>query len=380
MATILITGVTGTVINPLCVRLLEDGHTIVALVRPTMGTSSEERLRSSINVNGNARDRLFTLQGDITKPFAGVSQEDLRRWRGRIDKVVHGAASTKFEETPEMIVCGTNIFGTQQVLLLAEHLGVQEFHHVSTAYVGGDREEFSEHENAWDGRPHRNVYERSKAYGEELVHNSGMRYSIYRIPIVIGSSHTGEINSFTGYYGFLAPFWQLRKGLLRKLQQDGTSLKEQGVWVDRNDFLHIPLAIPCSKLGPINLVPVDWLSIMMAGLVRLPATHRTFHLTNSNPPGVKDIMVASLACLGFQDIACGEYPQENLPGVLERIQRGILKNVAPYLPYIRKDREVFHNQTTVQALGEDWNNPPEISPRKVGTFLTFAKRNDFGRS
>src|SRR3989344_1898302 len=99
MATILVTGITGTVMQPICARLLEEGHTIVALVRPANGTSSKERLETLFYINEEAAGRLIALSGDITQGFAGIGVEEQQQLQG-IDKVLHGAASIKFQETP----------------------------------------------------------------------------------------------------------------------------------------------------------------------------------------------------------------------------------------------------------------------------------------
>ena len=362
MATILVTGITGTVMNPLSARLLKEGHSIIALVRPANGTPPEQRLKSFLCVDEDARDRLYVLPADITQDLAGVSAQARDRWHGRIDLIVHGAASIKFGETPKGELHRTNVFGTQAILRLARMLKIPEFHYVSTAYVGGDAKDFSETDCGMD-QHHRNAYERSKAKAEQLVSGFHGRTSVYRIPIVVGDSQTGRISSFNGYYGSFAPLWQIRCSLLQRWKKQPEYGHEENIFLDKEGYVHIPLSIPCSPAGPVNLVPIDWPTDMLVELVLKPAEGKTFHLTHPNPPSVRDVVVTSLAYLGFRGITCGEDPPEDRKGLLGRIQQAILRGIKPYTPYTSKDAEAFGNQVAVQTLGERWT-PPQTSDRR----------------
>lgn len=379
MTTILVTGITGTVMNPLCARLLEEGHTIVALVRPSKEASPVERLSHTIDVSEQARRNLFVLPGDITQELGGVAPEELGRWHGKIEKVLHGAASIKFVETADNQVFNTNVCGTEHMLHLAEELGIPEFHHISTAYVCGDAEYFDE-DDSGEKQHHRNAYEKSKACAERLVREFPRRFSIHRIPIVVGDSQTGKISSFSGYYGFLAPFWQLSQSLHRRWKENPAELRKQGITMDGEGYLHVPLSVPCSQEGPLNLVPLDWLAEMLVEAVQQPAEGKVFHLTHPNPRGVRETMIASLAHLGFRGVTCGAEPQKNHHNFVSRIQRGIIASIEPYVPYISKNREVFHNDTTMRAIGPKWIPPPDINSEVVGRLLAFAKAHNFARS
>ncbi len=374
MATILMTGVTGTVMNPLCARLLEEGHTVIALVRPAKGSSPKERLQNSLQIGESERERLFVLAGDIAQPLAGVSPEDQQRWKGGIDKVVHGAASIKFVETPDNQVTLTNLGGTKNMLRLAEVLGVPEFHYVSTAYVCGDAKYFTEG-NFGEEQHHRNAYEASKAKAEQLVRGFSGRFSIYRIPVVVGNSQTGEINGFSGYYGFFAPFWQL----FQTLQSKNWEGLPEGIQRDGEGSFCVPLWLPCTTAGPINLVPLDWLTDMFLGLLKVPARRQTFHLTHPHPRTVKETIEVSAAYLGICGLGFGT-PNGNTPKFLARLQRGVLTGIKPFEPYTSKDQEHFDNAIAVQALGKDWKDPPDIDSAVMGRLLDFAKSKNFGRS
>jgi thioester reductase-like protein len=97
------------------------------------------------------------------------------------------------------------------VLDFARIMEIPEVHHVSTAYVAGDAETFSESDTDI-GQKCRNVYERTKLQAEKLVKAwSYGKHSIYRLGIVVGDTVTGWMPSFNGYYGFLGSVWHLRQ-------------------------------------------------------------------------------------------------------------------------------------------------------------------------
>lgn len=378
MATVLITGATGTVMNPLSARLLEEGHTVLALVRPTKG-DPQERLLKSLDISEEARNKLVILSGDITWESGGVTREQIGCWQGKIDKFLHGAASIKFEETEDNQVFNTNVYGTENMLQLAEELDIPEFHYISTAYVCGDAKYFTE-QDLGETQHHRNAYEKSKAEAERLVRGFSGRFSIYRIPVVTGDSHSGKIKRFSGYYGFFASFWQLFQYLQKKWEEEPKELRIQGVMRDGEGYFHIPLIIPCTTVGPINMVPIDWLTEMFLAFLKVPASGRTFHLTHPRPCSVRETIEVSTVHLGLKGVTCGIPPQENGSKLLSKIQRGIVTNIKLFEPYTSKDREYFDNTTAVQLLGQNWRDPPDIDSMIMGRFIDFAKSVNFGRS
>ncbi|MDP2641445.1 MAG: SDR family oxidoreductase [Candidatus Yanofskybacteria bacterium] len=366
MTTILMTGVTGTVMGPVAALLLKEGHTILALVR------SGSRVPTEISCHR----RFVVIQGDITENLAGVLPSFVGEWRGKVHQVLHGAASVKFIETPQKEVWRTNVTGTQNVLWLAKQLGVPQFHHVSTAYVCGDSEFFSE-----DDLPvgvGRNAYEESKIVAERMVREGGFSYSIYRIPVVVGDSQTGMISSFTGYYGFFAPFFELHHALRQKWVREPEKLGQAGIWV-KEGRVYLPIAVPCSLRGPLNIVPLDWVARMMSRAVTLRAEGETFHITHPNPPAVRSVIANSLRYLGFDGMRPGEEPSGREEGLARSLQEGIRRNIQPYRPYTTKEREVFHDKRLREALGSSYEEPPSMLCL-IPTLLRFALERNFGRS
>lgn len=374
MSTILVTGVTGTVMNPLCARLLEAGHTILALVRPTKG-DPKERLLGSLDVSKAAKNRLVVLVGDITEELGGIAPEELRRWSGKVQKLVHGAANIKFQETKDNQVFNTNVNGTRNILRLATELDIPEFHHISTIYVVGDGTELSEHDTR-GGTP-RNAYEHSKLQAEQEVRQSSIPWSIYRIPIVVGDSRTGAIQRFTGYYSFLAFFWRLRKATLKRKEQ-GVELPE-GLWFDRAQNLHVPVAVPCSNDEPANLVPVDWLTEKLEQAVNsIPPKGCTLHLLHEQPPRIREIMRVSLEGIGVKGVRYGEEPSSQ-NGILRVVQRTLTKELGHYNPYLLKGQH-FQTEATIcefERSGIPWTPAPMFTPALVSRLLKYAMTRNF---
>ena len=153
-------------------------------------------------------------------------------------------------------------------------------------------------------------------------------------------------------------------------------LEEWGIHQD-GEYLHVPITLPCTSVGPINMVPVDWLCDMLLGLLKVPARGQTFHLTHPNPPSVRETVEFSTRYLGLQDISCGTPHQNGKGSKLPRLKRSITTSIEPFRPYTSKDEERFGNEATVAALGSAWREPPPIDSALIGRLLEFAKSKKF---
>ncbi|MEM5787095.1 MAG: SDR family oxidoreductase [Syntrophobacteraceae bacterium] len=368
MATILITGGTGTIGSPLTAALKRAGHKLVFLVRAGTLEAGAKRVASSLDLD---REDILLL-GDVTLPGCGVRPKDgLSGLQGKVDKMFHCAASINFEPKSTDEVRTTNIRGTKNALELATWLGVPEFHHCSTLYIAGNADVFRE-DDFNVGQSFRNAYEFSKFEAERLVRSAwGGKYTIYRLGIVVGDSLTGRISSFHGFYRAFLGFWELYKFLLARWKEDKLSYKEHGVFFDSQEVCHLPMRIQVSPSAPLSLTPVDWVISQLTCLMEENAANKVHHISPSNPPLTKWLVAASLETLKFKDfILTGEEfePRNDFIGKLEK---KIRRDIRLYQPYIMHEAE-FHRE---QENGSRYDFSPDLLMR----LLNYAKSRNFGR-
>ena len=114
--TVLLTGATGTLGSQLLRRLLDAGERVVCVVRGRDQAEAERRIRRIVAPSS----RLQILCGDIKQRHCGLSPRDTERLRGRIDTVVHCAASIDFHDAEA--ATATNVEGVRHMLELADEL------------------------------------------------------------------------------------------------------------------------------------------------------------------------------------------------------------------------------------------------------------------
>ena len=108
--TIFLTGSTGFLGGKLLTNLLETtDHTLFVLVRDM---DKAERLVTSLS--GNAADRIKLLNGDITQPLLGLSDNVIQDLTGKVDLFYHIAALVKFDEELREELFAVNYGGTRK--------------------------------------------------------------------------------------------------------------------------------------------------------------------------------------------------------------------------------------------------------------------------
>jgi nucleoside-diphosphate-sugar epimerase len=368
MATILLTGATGTVGSTLAPLLKEKGHKIVYLLRAKNGQEAQERVLA-----GNV-----VWQGDIALPNCGVSVSQRNQWKGKIDKLVNCAASIKFKESLSDEISRVNVDGVKNLLHLAEELGIEEFHQVSTAYVAGDSSYFTE-DDFDKGQTCRNVYERTKKEAERLVRAwKRGSYSIYRLAIMVGDSKKGCISSFDGYYAFESALWHLKQGLLAKSEQELEKYRAEGVFFDSDGTLTLPIYLKLSSSSTLNIVPVDWAGRTLAKLIDVPSINQAFHIVHPRPKRIRWINDVSMRYLGIKGFYYGDSADYSTRSLLGKLQRIFDRAIAQYTPYITHECQ-FSVVNAPQALLGDYEWLPDIDEAFLAKILKYAKSVDFGR-
>jgi len=378
MATILITGATGTVGSSLASSLESKGHRLVYLVRPKNNQNVEERLSNALNLRG-IESRII-WEGDIVLSKCGVKESEIQRWKGKIDKLIHCASSISFDELQKKQTLAVNVGGTSNILNLAILLEIPEFHHISTAYVAGDADYFRE-TDLDIGQTCRNPYEWSKLEAEKLVRKKfSKRYSIYRLAIVVGDSLTGYTPQFTGYYRPFAFFWHLQNSLKKKTPDILRRYANEGIFFDGSNATFIlPIQITCSPISTLNLIPRDWVAEVLSSLAEIPATGKVFHLVHPKPKRVRWIIDMTFDYLGINgysyDRQNNDHPNRPL---LSKIQRIFDHDVRAYLPYIIHEAS-FGTSNIRSILGDSYSLPPEVDEIFLKRLIEYAKSVNFGK-
>jgi len=148
---IFVSGATGFVGGNLAEALLSKGHKVKCLVR-------------SAEAEKTWRSRGFeVVRGDITMP------ETLKDVLRPDDLVIHLVGI--IEERGKATFKAIHVEGTANLVEEAKRAGVKHFFYQSA--LGADK-------NSWSG------YLRTKAEAEEIVKQSGLRYTIFRPSLIIG--------------------------------------------------------------------------------------------------------------------------------------------------------------------------------------------------
>ncbi len=301
----LLTGATGLLGNYLLRDLLIREIPVAVVVRPTRKQTARQRIESALcqwdAEYGRPLSRPVVMEGDISLPDLGLDAVDLRWAAEYCSAVIHNAASLTFHSTS---TAGepwrSNIEGTRNVLEFCRNAGIRKFHHVSTAYVAGLRQGKVLETELDVGQQFSNDYECSKLQSETLVREAEFldEPTVFRPGIIIGDSQTGLTTTYHGYYAAL----QLVHTIVRSIPPNETGLvggNEVRLTLSGNETKH--------------LVPVDWVSAVMAHVITHAKWHgKTYHLTPKHPVTVRllrDVLEQSAGFYGATFCGAGERPQ-----------------------------------------------------------------------
>ena len=208
-------------------------------------------------------ERAKPLVGDLTAPGLGLSDETIAEL-GSVDHVVHCGAI--YDVTADDAAQrAANVDGTKAVVDLALRTDAT-LHHVSSIAVAGTFPgEYTEADfDVAQDLP--TPYHQTKFEAEMLVRAAhGLRYRVYRPAVVVGDSHTGEMDKVDGPYYFF--------GLMAKL----AALPK-----------FTPMLLP--DTGRTNVVPVDYVVEAVEAIMHVPDRDgQTFHLTAPKSMGLKHV-------------------------------------------------------------------------------------------
>jgi len=270
--TTLMTGATGFLGSFVLRDLLSRGHRIVAMLRPPLG-ESRQRLSDLLGKIGLDAERCLET-GQLSLVEGSLPDHLPEPVWGETDDILHNAASLELFANGNGDPFQTNVTGAEALIRWAGENGVRDIHTVSTAYTCGwndgcIREAFHHQEPEFQ-----TDYERSKWLAESLFRKwsqgSGRTLTVFRPSLLVGDSRTGYTTQFGGFYQFARLV-----SVLKQRYRDPHN----------GDMTYIPLRIPGRPEDVQNVVPVDFVSRMIAEVVLNRAFHRRiYHLTNPEPP------------------------------------------------------------------------------------------------
>jgi nucleoside-diphosphate-sugar epimerase len=256
---ILLTGYPGFIAKRLLRRLLADEPTATAtcLVEDARRADADADLH---RLGPAERSRVQLAIGDVRKMDLGLAGQEIKE----LAKTTHVFHLAAIQSTTADIALlrAVNVDGVRNVVALCRELpSLKRLIHFSSCFVSGDRQGVILEEHLDDVPAHRSAYEESKFQGERLVRSamSDLPISIVRPAIVVGDSHTGEVDRFdAGVYAM-------------------------GILVVTSP-VSVPIPLPGPGLAPLHVIPVDYLTRVVARIASLDdAVGKTFHVVDPNP-------------------------------------------------------------------------------------------------
>jgi long-chain acyl-CoA synthetase len=336
---LLITGATGFVGMEVLGRYLESSdQRIIAPVRAADDDAATVRIRGTLRELFGLRARRYerrvqAIAADVTQPGLGLHRTRRDEIAGRLEQIIHSAASVSFS-LPLEESRAINLEGTRRMLELAEqahaHGGLKRYAHVSTAYIAGDFcGRFHEHDHDV-AQAFRNAYEQSKFEAERLVRSKpDLPATILRPSIIVGDRRSGWTAAFNVLY------WPLR-AFARGLYP----------------------AVPAVPTAPVDVVPIDFVADAIYELCQSDAgIGETYHVTaGKHASTVGELVEAAsryfkrppprvLSPSEFAEYAKG----------LTGVQRSMLGESAVYFPYFACSTEFdnCHARARLEPAGID---------------------------
>lgn len=260
-----VTGATGFIGKRLVKTLLaRRGSTVHFLVRP----GSEGKLAALYAYWGVSKARAVPVSGDLTAKKLGVSAEDIKALKGRIDGLYHLAAVYDLGADEDSQV-RVNIDGTRNMVEFAKAIDAGRVHHVSSIaaaglYEGVFREDMFDEAEGLD-----HPYFMTKHESEKIVRKEcKVPWTVYRPAMVVGDSKTGEMDKIDGPYYFFK--------LIQRMRQI------------------LPPWFPSIGLegGRVNIVPVDYVVAALDHISHAKAATagKCFHLVDPVGYRVGDVL------------------------------------------------------------------------------------------
>ncbi len=380
--TILLTGGTGFLGSHLAVELLRRGHFVILLCRSKDGLSAEQRMRQlfdwfDLRPGGNYR----VVEGQITQPRFGLDEQTYAYLKDHTDEIFHCVAETAFSQTKQSQLEAVNVEGARHALQLAVESGCYYFHHMSTAYVAGQRHGRCEEEYVPQEHFH-NAYEQTKHVAEGLVletcRANGIRANIYRPSIVYGDSRTGKSLLFNAFYApmklahYLQTIWERDFA-----ENEGRHATSMGVTRSEDGVLQVSIRIERAEMGVVNLIPIDFLTQATLAIMEDTLDGGIFHIVNDRQDTLDELLVYMRRIInidGIRLVGPGHLTAEPR-NALEKLVAGYLD---VYQPYFYDDR-TFETTKAQRILARHRITCPRMDDALFSRCIRYAIEVDWGR-
>lgn len=344
---ILLTGASGFLAGELLPRLLKQykESTIYILLRAENKEellNRRQKILDFINIAPEDKNRVIALAGNIEKEDLGFGSE-YNTIASQVNEIYHSAANTRFDQPLEK-ARSINYLGTENILRFAQQVKkighLIRYHHVSTAYVAGDRVGLIKETDLDFGQAFFNTYEQSKYESEVLLRKTfdELPITVYRPSIIAGDSISGRTPHFYVIY-------------------------EPMKWVYFGQLTFLP----CRAELKLDIVPIDYVcDAIIAIAQQVNTVGQTFHLTAGSDKSINMYEMVDSCIKEFNDYnkeigkPFVERPEIITPDLIEKMEGTMRKRseqlfhrawqqIQRHMPYIISEK-VFDDTATRKAL------------------------------
>jgi nucleoside-diphosphate-sugar epimerase len=359
--TVALTGATGFLGSHLMASMLTKGYRIVVLGRSSKDETLIERILKLLHWFGIERftDRVTCVDADLSQNNLGIDDAEYSRLCSVVGSVIHCASDTSFSENKREKVIAANINNLNGILEFSAKAKVDFFHYISTAYVAGTGNNYC-YEILSASKTFTNVYEESKAAAEKIIsefcHKNNINLSIIRPSIVYGDSQTGRSLKFNALYFPIRSAQSIRDIYLNDINNHGgIKASKNGVFIDRDGYMFLPLKIYLPFEGDLNIIPVDYFVNATIKIIENCSKSGIYHLTSNFPTTMKIVAKYYEQFMKVRgvEIIYGEQPSGLIRNSAEEL---FDRFIEPYRPYL-SDKRVF-DQTNARVATEGLTPPP----------------------
>ena len=379
---IALTGATGFLGSHLMAGLITKGYAIIVFGRPAKNESLKDRIFRLLKWLGvdSMSDQVTCIETDLSQDNLGISTGEYSRLCSVVDSVIHCASDTSFSESKREKVMAANINNLKGILEFSKKAHVKFFHYISTTYVAGTGVTYCK-ETLSSVKTFTNVYEESKAAAENIISRfcdkNDIPLSIIRPSIVYGDSQTGRSLKFNALYFPVRSAQSIRDIYLNDLMNNGgLKAAKNGIFIDKEGYLFLPLEIYLPYEGDINIIPVDYFVNATIKIIENCSINGIYHLANPYRTTMKIVAkyYEQLMKVRGVEIIYGPMPNDLLRNPAEEL---FDRFIEPYRPYL-SDNRVFDRTNT--TLITDNLNPPEFTYDIFKTCMEYAIKVNWGAS